>query len=161
MKKTNQNFTRSQQINFGNKLISKVAIWRSDCWLLLTLNEVVNELADRGSGLKCLRNSRGDLAGRRRIDKSRRSPLHIPAGSWAGSQRWCGSALLSVWCVSGSGWKSGKQLGLWFMQRQTFQIDLKLAVRGWRHGEESKYRIIWSHMSGKCQNEPRLSSNGN
>lgn len=83
MRKANQNFPQSQQINFGNKLISKVAIWCSDCWLLLTLNEVVNELADWGARLKCLRNSRGDSADQHRIDKSRRSSLHIPADSWA------------------------------------------------------------------------------
>lgn len=107
MKKTNQNFTRSQQINFGNKLISKVAIWCSDCWLLLTLNEVVNELADWGAGLKCLCNSRGDLAGRQRIDKPCRSSLHIQADSWArgragsqrGGQRWCVEVRCSQFAV--------------------------------------------------------------
>lgn len=57
--------------------------------------------------------------------------------------RW-GSQLLWVQCVFVG---TEEQLGLWFMQRQTFEIDLRSAVKGQTHAEESKHRIIWSHMS--------------
>lgn len=75
--------------------------------LLLTLNEIVNELASWGAAVKRLSNSRGDSPYSGRIDKSRRSSLHIQADNWAREgldpircQRWWGSQLLGVRCVS-------------------------------------------------------------
>lgn len=108
-----------------------------------------------GAEVKRLSNSRGDSPHWEPTDKSHRSSLHIRADNWApGRSRshrvpmvMRKSAARGSVCFYGDGGKEQQQLVLWFMQQQTFEIDLRLAVGGWKQGEESKYRIIWSHMS--------------
>lgn len=123
--------------------------------LLLTFNEIVNELAGWGAEVKRLSHSRGGSPYWRRFDKSHCSSLHIQADNWApGRSRsrrvptvMRKSAALGSLCFYGDGRRNWSSWVCDLCNGKHLRLIWDWLSRDERHGEESKYRIIWFHMS--------------
>lgn len=96
--------------------------------------------------------------------KSHCSSLHIQADNWAlrrsRSHRvptvMRKSAALGSLCFYGDGGRNRSGRAGDLCNNKHLRL-MNLAVKGWRHGEEGKYRIIWSHMSVNVKLSPSFS----